>query len=79
MFSLNSLIVLIDKLITMVVTPIVVGLSAAVAFILAWGVFSRSILDIPVFGLEEPRADFCYVVVSNGGCISRQRSLSSNC
>ncbi|MCW8357064.1 MULTISPECIES: TRAP transporter small permease [Marinomonas] len=53
MLSLNRLIEVIDKLITLVVTPIVVSLSFAVAFMLAWGVFSRSILDTPVFGLEE--------------------------
>jgi len=53
MFYLNSLIVFIDKLITMIVTPIAVSLSVAVAFMLAWGVFSRSILNAPVFGLEE--------------------------
>ena len=53
MFFLNHLIVFIDKLITLIVTPIVVILSIIVAFMLAWGVISRSILDTPVFGLEE--------------------------
>lgn len=53
MFSLNSLIELIDKLLTIIVIPIVVALSLAVAGMLAWGIFSRSMLNAPVFGLEE--------------------------
>lgn len=53
MFSLNSLINFIDKILTMIVIPVVVFLSIAVATMLAWGIFSRSVLDAPVFGLEE--------------------------
>lgn len=53
MFSLNSLISIIDKLLAMIVIPVVVFLSIAIATMLAWGIFSRSILDAPVFGLEE--------------------------
>lgn len=53
MFSLNSLIGLIDKILTMIVIPVVVVLSIAIASMLAWGIFSRSLLNAPVFGLEE--------------------------
>ena len=53
MFSLNSLIGLIDKILTMIVIPVVVVLSIAIASMLAWGIFSRSLLSAPVFGLEE--------------------------
>ena len=53
MFSLNSLIGSIDKILTMIVIPVVVVLSIAIASMLAWGIFSRSLLNAPVFGLEE--------------------------
>ncbi len=53
MFFLNSLIGLIDKILTMIVIPVVVVLSIAIASMLAWGIFSRSLLNAPVFGLEE--------------------------
>lgn len=53
MYSLNSLISFVDKLITIIIIPVVVLLSVAIAGLLAWGIFSRSVLAMPVFGLEE--------------------------
>lgn len=48
-----SVISCIDRVITFFIKPIVVFVSLAIAFMLAIGIFSRSVIEKPVFGLEE--------------------------
>jgi TRAP-type C4-dicarboxylate transport system permease small subunit len=43
----------IDQIISFVIKPIVVIISLAVAFMLTLGIFTRTALDAPMFGLEE--------------------------
>ena len=47
------LITMIDKVISSVIKPFVVLISIAIASLLSFGIFTRSILNEPVFGLEE--------------------------
>lgn len=42
-----------DALITRIINPILVVIGLAVALMLATGIFSRSVLQKPIFGLEE--------------------------
>lgn len=53
MSKLLALIAIIDKLLMFVIKPIVVVISILVATLLAYGIFSRSVMGTPVFGLEE--------------------------
>ncbi|WP_286238858.1 TRAP transporter small permease [Neptuniibacter halophilus] len=53
MTILLSSISTIDQLISAVIKPIVVLISSAIALMLTYGIFTRAILDQPVFGLEE--------------------------
>lgn len=43
----------IDKALARLIKPIVVVLSLLIAFTLTYGIFTRAVLDEPVFGLEE--------------------------
>ncbi|WP_138471534.1 TRAP transporter small permease [Poseidonocella sp. HB161398] len=42
-----------DRALAWIIQPVLVALGLAVAVLLAWGIFSRSVLGAPVFGLEE--------------------------
>lgn len=42
-----------DAILVRIINPLVVIIGLAVAFMLAWGIFSRAVLGTPVFGLEE--------------------------
>jgi len=53
MTRILSLIDSIDKILALVIKPIVVAISLAIAFMLTYGIFTRAVLDAPVFGLEE--------------------------
>ncbi|MBV1788259.1 TRAP transporter small permease subunit [Marinobacterium sp. D7] len=53
MNGILSFISKIDVVVAFIVKPIVIFLSAAVAFMMAYGVLTRSVMDQPVFGLEE--------------------------
>lgn len=53
MKELLSLIATFDLIFALVIKQVVVMLSLAIACMLAYGVFSRFIMDAPVFGLEE--------------------------
>lgn len=53
MTGLLSFIEKVDMLLALVVKPIVVVISLAIAFMLSYGIFSRAALGTPVFGLEE--------------------------
>ncbi len=43
----------IDRILYAVIYPLVVLFSLLIASMVSWGVFSRTVLDQPVFGLEE--------------------------
>lgn len=43
----------VDMLLVLIVKPIVVVISLAIALMLSYGIFSRAVLGTPVFGLEE--------------------------
>ncbi|MEA1079069.1 TRAP transporter small permease [Marinobacter qingdaonensis] len=43
----------IDRVLAILIKPIVVVISLAVAVMLTYGIFTRAVLDAPVFGLEE--------------------------
>ncbi|MBR9865616.1 MAG: TRAP transporter small permease [Oceanospirillales bacterium] len=53
MTGLLSFIEKVDMLLALIVKPIVVVISLAIAFMLSYGIFSRAVLGTPVFGLEE--------------------------
>ena len=53
MTGLLNLIIKVDLILAIIIKPVVVVISLAVAFMLSYGIFSRAILDAPVFGLEE--------------------------
>ncbi|HMQ92158.1 MAG TPA: TRAP transporter small permease subunit [Amaricoccus sp.] len=44
---------ILDSILMRIMRPVVVVIGLAVAFMLAAGIFSRSVLGTPVFGLEE--------------------------
>lgn len=53
MNKLLGIMAAIDRVLAFIIKPIVVLISLAVAFMLAYGIFSRAVLQVPVFGLEE--------------------------
>lgn len=53
MAKLLALMASVDRFLAFIIKPIVVVISFLVAVLLAYGIFTRSILGQPVFGLEE--------------------------
>lgn len=53
MARLLALMASVDRFLAFIIKPIVVVISFLVAVLLAYGIFTRSILGTPVFGLEE--------------------------
>lgn len=53
MAKLLILMASVDKVLMLIIKPIVVVISFLVAVLLAYGIFTRSVLGMPVFGLEE--------------------------
>lgn len=53
MSKLLEIMAAIDRVLAFVIRPIVVFISLAVAIMLVYGIFSRAVLNVPVFGLEE--------------------------
>lgn len=53
MSVLMSFISILDRIINFLVRPFVIFASLAIAVMVSWGVFSRAVLEKPVFGVEE--------------------------
>lgn len=53
MAKLLSLMASVDRFLALIIKPIVVVLSFSIAVLLTYGIFTRSVLNKPVFGLEE--------------------------
>lgn len=53
MNKLLGIMTAIDRVLAFIIKPVVVFISLAVATMLAYGIFSRAVLNVPVFGLEE--------------------------
>ncbi|GAA3548480.1 TRAP transporter small permease [Zobellella aerophila] len=53
MSKLLALIATIDAVLVFLIKPVLGLISAAIAFMLALGIFTRAVLDAPLFGLEE--------------------------
>jgi len=53
MSKLLSLIATLDAVLAFLIKPVVALISAAIAFMLALGIFTRAVLETPLFGLEE--------------------------
>ncbi|WP_169716352.1 TRAP transporter small permease [Oceanimonas doudoroffii] len=53
MNKLLGIMAAIDRGLAFIIKPVVVFISLAVAIMLAYGIFTRAVLNAPVFGLEE--------------------------
>lgn len=53
MTKLLAVFAIIDSVVVFVIKPVVVLISLAVACMLALGIFTRTVLEAPMFGLEE--------------------------
>jgi len=64
-----------DSILTKILRPIIVTLGLTVAFMLAYAIFARTVMDSPVFGIEEIML-FCIMWFYMLGAVtaSRQRA-----